>query len=81
MVGPYQLEAELNGWTEKEKGFYLGVHLDGSTLKPIEKVDASSDRGFAQLVGALKQTTDQIALCWTWLQSIQQSPKENPWGI
>lgn len=68
----FQSVAELNGWIEKEKWLYLGVSLDGSTLKLLEKVDASSKGGFTQLVSALQQCyqpADQISLYWTQLLS------------
>lgn len=75
----FQLVVELNRWTEKEKGLYLRVSLDGSALKLLEKVDASMEGGFDHLVGTLEQcyqTADQIAHYQTQLWSMRQSPKE-----
>lgn len=60
---------------KKEKGLNLGVSLDGSALKLLEKVDASLEGGFAQLVGALEphyQPADQITLYWIMLWSMPQ---------
>lgn len=36
----FQLVADLKGWTEWDKGMYLGVSLSGSALKILESVDA-----------------------------------------
>lgn len=76
----FWLEAELNRWTDREKGMYLGVSLSGSALKILETVDSSgSELGYYQLLEALEQRyqpVDQVALYQTQLRAKHQAPGE-----
>lgn len=66
----FRLVAELNEWTNQERGMYLGMSLSGSVLKILETVDASAPDGYEQLLEVLErryQPADQVALYWTQL--------------
>lgn len=69
----FRLVAELNEWSEREKGMYLGV---------LETVAASAQDGYERLLEALGhwyQPPDQVSLYQTQLWAKHQGTKSH-WG-
>ena len=54
----FNIVAELNGWTEAEKGAHLASSLRGIALQILDELPPDERRDYAKVVGALRKRFD-----------------------